>query len=53
MNSFAEWKDEEYVVTLKYSKEEVIAFQKIDDLMKMVQVVLVAGYLTKAIIKLK
>ena len=52
MISNAEWKDGEYVVTLKYSKEEVLAFQKVDDLMKMVQLVLVANYLNKATINL-
>jgi hypothetical protein len=52
MDSFAEWKNDEYVVTLKYSKEEVLAFHKVDDLMKMVQLVLVAKYLNKAVIKL-
>jgi len=46
MNSFAEWKNEEYIITLKYSKDEIIALSKVKNNLDLIQLVCVAKYLT-------
>jgi len=45
MNSSSEWKNNNYVITLSYSKEELEALSKVGHLLEIVQLITVGKFL--------
>jgi hypothetical protein len=46
MNSSSEWKNNNYVITLSYSKEELEALSKVGHLLEIIQLITVGKFLT-------